>query len=493
MSVATTVPEMLQRSAAARPATAALVFGETTRTFAELAERSDRLAAALAARGVGKGDRVALLMHNGTDIVEAFFGIQKAGAAAVPINFRLVADEVAHILADSGAKVALASGELTAFGGFEAFDDVLAAAPEDGTPEVALDGEDLAFLMYTSGTTGRPKGAMLTHSNLVAATTAWTRAIGADGHDIWMSGQPLFHIGGLNGLLPFIALGTTAVLNPTSSFDPEAAVARLLTHRVTRCVFVPTQWQAICASDRAAELAAGPLRTAIWGASAAPRATLELMVSTLPGVEIVNAYGQTEMSGTTTMMKGDPLAHFGSVGRPLGPVEARIVDEDGAPVARGEVGELVYRGPMVMKGYLGLPEASAEAFAGGWFHSGDLLREDEDGYLYVVDRKKDMIVSGGENVYPAEVERALGGHPAVADVAVVGVEHPRWVETPVAVVVLAAGASATESELLDHCRGRLAGYKKPARIFFRDELPRNAAGKILKVPLRERYADSCLN
>jgi fatty-acyl-CoA synthase len=493
MSVATTVPEMLQRSAAARPDTVALVFGDATRTFAELDARSDRLAAALAARGVGKGDRVALLMHNGTDIVEAFFAVQKAGAAAVPINFRLVADEVAYILADSGAKVALASGELTSFEGFEAFDEVLAAAPEAPAPTVGIDGDDLAFLMYTSGTTGRPKGAMLTHSNLVAATTAWIEAIGAGPEDVWMSGQPLFHIGGLNGLLPFITLGTTAVLNPTSSFDPEAAIERLLAHRVTRCVFVPTQWQAICGSARAAELADGPLKTAIWGASAAPRATLELMVATLPEVEIVNAYGQTEMAGTTTMMKGDPLAHFGSVGRPLGPVEARIVDEDGAPVAPGEVGELVYRGPMVMKGYLGRPQASAEAFAGGWFHSGDLLREDEDGYLYVVDRKKDMIVSGGENVYPAEVERALGAHPAVADVAVVGVEHPRWVETPVAVVVLAPGASVEEAELLDHCRGRLAGYKKPSRIFFADELPRNAAGKVLKAPLRERHAGSCLN
>ncbi|HVW47145.1 MAG TPA: AMP-binding protein [Solirubrobacterales bacterium] len=486
-----TTPEMLRRSAETRPETAALIFGDEVRTFAELEARSDRLAGALAARGVGRGDRVALLMHNGTDIVEAFFGIQKAGAAAVPINFRLVADEVAYILADSGAKVALASGELTGFEGFEPFAEVSAAAPGPAAPAVDLEGEDLAFLMYTSGTTGRPKGAMLTHDNLVAATRAWIRAIGARSDDVWMSGQPLFHIGGLNGLLPFIALGTTAVLNPTSSFDPEAAVERLLSQAVTCCVFVPTQWQEICASERAAELAAGPLKTAIWGASAAPRATLELMVSTLPGVEIVNAYGQTEMSGTTTMMKGDPLAHFGSVGRPLGPVEARIVDEDGAPVRRGEVGELVYRGPMVMKGYLGRPRATAEAFEGGWFHSGDLLREDEDGYLYVVDRKKDMIVSGGENVYPAEVERALGAHPAVADVAVVGVEHPRWVETPVAVVVLAAGTAATEAELLGHCRDRLAGYKKPARIFFVDGLPRNAAGKVLKLPLRERYADSC--
>jgi fatty-acyl-CoA synthase len=488
----TTIPEMLRRSAGARPEQPALVFGKSVRTYAELDARSDAFAAALATHGVGPGDRVALLMHNGLEIVEAIFGIQKAGAVAVPINFRLVAEEVAYIREDCEAKVAVAGEETAGFEGFEPYADVLAAAPASAPAQPVRTGADLAFLMYTSGTTGRPKGAMLSHSNLVASTLGWIEAIGAGPDDVWMSGQPLFHIGGLNGLLPFIALGATVILNPTSSFDPDAAISRLLDHAVTRCVFVPTQWHQICSSAGAAALAAGPLKTAIWGASAAPRSTLELMVATLAEVEIVNAYGQTEMSGTTTMMKGDPLAHFGSVGRPLGPVEARIVDADGAPVPRGEVGELVYRGPMVMQGYHGRPEATAEAFEGGWFHSGDLLREDEDGYLFVVDRQKDMIVSGGENVYPAEVERALGTHPEVDDVAVVGVAHPRWVETPVAIVVRKPGTTLDADRLLAHCRDHLAGYKKPARIFFVDDLPRNAAGKVLKVGLRERYADSCL-
>jgi acyl-CoA synthetase (AMP-forming)/AMP-acid ligase II len=196
------------------------------------------------------------------------------------------------------------------------------------------------------------------------------------------------------------------------------------------------------------------------------------------------------MSSNTCFLRGaDAIRKMGSVGRPALGVEARIVDEAGADVPRGEVGEIVYRGPTVMLGYHGKPEATAEAFAGGWFHSGDLVREDAEGFIYVVDRLKDMLISGGENVYPAEVERALVEHPAVAEVAVVGVPHPRWVETPLAVVVAEPGVEVAEDELIDHCRARLAGYKKPAAVVFVEDLPRNAAGKVLKRQLREAYAD----
>jgi len=448
-------------------------------------------------------------MHNRIELVEAFFGCQKAAACPVPLNFRLVADEIAFILSDSAAAALIADQDLLDLGaaaaaavgapsvrlavgrvpaGFEGYEEALAGAGEPPDPPLA--GDDLAFLMYTSGTTGRPKGAMLTHANLVASTRAWIAEVGARATDVWLSGQPLFHIGGVNGLLPFIALGATSVLTPTTGFDPERAIELLLRHRVDHCVFVPTQWGEICSLPAAARLAEGPLRTAIWGASAAPRATLEAIERTLPEAAIVSAYGQTEMAGTTTMLKGaDSLRKLGSVGRPVAGVEARIVDEDGAEVRRGEVGELVYRGAQVMRGYWRRPEADTDAFAGGWFHSGDLLREDEEGYLYVVDRKKDMIISGGENVYPAEVERVLAAHPAVADVAVVGIPHPRWVETPLAVVVPAAGAEPDPTELLAHCREHLAGYKKPSAIVFARELPRNAAGKVLRRELRDRHAD----
>jgi fatty-acyl-CoA synthase len=489
------VPELVARSARRDPAAPALACEGERRSFGELQGRAERLAAALAARGVGAGEMVAILMYNRIEFVESFLAIQLLGACAVPVNFRLTGEEVAYVLADSGAVLAIADAELEPLVGElsvllvgAAYEEALAAATDE-PPPVAVDDEDLAFLMYTSGTTGRPKGAMLTHQNLVVNTTNWLYEVGARPGDVWLSGLPLFHIGGLNGILPFLHLGALAVIEPSGGFDPARSIARLAEHRVSMCFFVPTQWQEICSAPEVQALDRSRLRVAMWGASQAPLPTLELLSRTFPSVEIVNAFGQTEMSSNTCFLRGeDAIAKMGSVGRPALGVEVRILDEDGTEVPPGEVGEIVYRGPTVMRGYHGKPEAMAEAFAGGWFHSGDLVREDADGFIYVVDRLKDMLISGGENVYPAEVERALIEHPAVAEVAVVGVEHPRWVETPLAVVVLAPGGEAGEEELIEHCRERLAGYKKPAAVVFAPELPRNAAGKVLKRELRERYA-----
>ncbi len=342
--------------------------------------------------------------------------------------------------------------------------------------------------MYTSGTTGRPKGAMLSHQNLVVNTMNWIYETGARDGDVWLSGLPLFHIGGLNGVLPFLALGSLAVIEPSTGFDPALSLRRLAEHDVSMCFFVPTQWLEICERSEVAELDPARLRVAMWGASPSPLPTLELLARTFPAVQIVNAFGQTEMSSNTAFLKGeDAIRKMGSVGHTAINVEARIVDERGADVPPGEVGEIVYRGPTVMRGYFGKEEETATAFAGGWFHSGDLVREDDEGFLYVVDRLKDMLISGGENVYPAEVERTLIAHPAVAEVAVVGIPHPRWVETPLAVVVLGPGAEASEAELIEHCRERLAGYKKPSAVVFAEAIPRNAAGKVLKRQLREEH------
>jgi fatty-acyl-CoA synthase len=491
-----TVPEMVARSARRDPDGPALAFEGERRSFGELEERSDRLAAALAGRGVGPGDRVAMLQYNGIEFVEAFLGIQKLGACAVPVNFRLSHEEVDYVLEDCGAKLAIADPELAPRAGElptlvvgPEFEAALVAAPA-GRPDFEVQSEDLAFLMYTSGTTGRPKGAMLSHQNLVVNTTNWLYEVGARPDDVWLSGLPLFHIGGLNGVLPFLHLGALAVIEPSGGFDPSQSIARLAEHDVSMCFFVPTQWQEICSSPEVAKVDSERLRKAMWGASQAPLPTLELLAATFPSVEIVNAFGQTEMSSNTCFLKGeDAIRKMGSVGHPALGVEVRIIDEEGDDVPVGEIGEIVYRGPTVMQGYHGKPEATAEAFAGGWFHSGDLVCEDEEGFIYVVDRLKDMLISGGENVYPAEVERALIDHPAVAEVAVVGVPHPRWVETPLAVVVAEPGAEVSEEELIALCRERLAGYKKPSAVVFVDELPRNAAGKVLKRQLRDAYAD----
>jgi fatty-acyl-CoA synthase len=502
-----TIPEFVARSARRVPDVPALVYRGRALSFAELDRRANRLANALAAGGVRRGDRVALLMRNRLELVEAFLGCQKLGACAVPVNFRLVEAEVDYVVRNAGAAALVADGELAATAGrvaaglgvrialdagaagWQPYEAALAAAP-DTPPDAVVDDEDLAFLMYTSGTTGRPKGAMLSHQNLVVNTTNWIQELGATAQDVWLSGLPLFHIGGLNGVLPFLFLGATAVIEPSTRFDPARSIALLGLHAVTMCFYVPTQWREICSHPAVATLDRDRLRVAMWGASPSPPATLELLRRTFPAAQVVNAFGQTEMSSNTTLLKGeDALRRPGSIGRPVVNVEVRVVDERGEDVPLGEVGEIVYRGPTVMQGYYGDAEATAQAFTGGWFHSGDLVRADEDGLLTVVDRKKDMIVSGGENVYPAEVERVLLEHPAVADVAVIGVPHQHWVETPLAVVVLRDGAAAEERELIEHCRERLASYKKPSAVVFADELPRNAAGKVLKRALREAHRD----
>jgi fatty-acyl-CoA synthase len=504
------LPELVARNVRFYPDKVALIFEDVQLTYAQFDERTNRLANALVDRGVRHGDNVALLMFNRLEVVEAFFGCHKAGATPVPINFRLVQDEVDYILENSAAVGLIADQPLAeraaaAVANVEGlrfhlavgdapdeaapYEDVLAAASAEDAA-VRLEDEDIAFLMYTSGTTGRPKGAMLTHQNLVAQTVNWTYEVGGVGSDsVWRAGAPLFHIAGVAGTLPFMWLGGTVVVASSTEFDPEASIKELRRHRVTHTFFVPTQWEMICRHPEASTLTS-TLRKAIWGASPAPRSTLELMSSTFPGVDILSNFGQTEMCPSTTWLKGgDAMRKMGSVGRPSINVEVRIVDEAMGDVPAGTVGEIVYRGPTVMKGYFRNEHATAEAFYGGWFHSGDLVREDEDGYIYVVDRKKDMIISGGENIYPAELEAVLRAHAGVADVAVVGIPHPKWVETPFAVVVRAQGEHVSESELIEHCRERLAGYKKPSGVAFVELLPRNAAGKVLKRELREVYAE----
>jgi fatty-acyl-CoA synthase len=505
------LPELLARNARLHPEKVALIFEGEQRTFAQLDERANRLANALAERGVQRGDNVALLMYNRLEVIEAFFGCQKLGATPVPVNFRLVQAELDYILTNSEAVGIIADSELAeraaaahaavdgvrfhlAVGdvpeGSTPYEDALAAASAEA-PAVVVQESDLAFLMYTSGTTGRPKGAMLSHQNLYAHTTMWIHELGATAGDVWLSGLPLFHIGGVNGVLPFIFLAGTVIITPSTGFDAGQSIDLLYRHSATMCYFVPTQWLEVCSHPDIAKIDPTVLRKAFWGASQAPRSTLELMSATFPDSEIVNAFGQTEMSSCTCFLKGpDSVRKMGSVGKPVLGVEVRIIDEEGNDVAQGEVGEIVYRGPTVTQGYFRNEQATADAFEGGWFHSGDLVQQDHEGYITVVDRKKDMIISGGENIYPAEIEAVLVAHDAIAEVAVIGVPHDKWVETPLAVVVTKEGAEVSETELIELCRSNLAGYKKPSGVVFADALPRNASGKILKRTLREEHTSA---
>jgi fatty-acyl-CoA synthase len=500
----------LARHALMQPDATALRFLGHTITWGELDRRVTALAGALSRRGVESGDRVLILMLNRTEFIESFLAANLLGAIGVPVNFRMTPAEIAFLVEDCDAKVIVTEPVLAAVatavrnldprvstvivaGGADEdgvldYEDLIA---EDGAPPVVdIPNDSPALIMYTSGTTGRPKGAVLTHNNIAGQGMTGLFTIGVDlNHDVGFIGVPLFHIAGIGNVIGGLMLGRPTVLYPLGAFDPNELLDVLAAEKVTAIFLVPAQWQAVCAAQRANPRDVS-LRALSWGAAPASDTLLRDMAETFPGSQIFAAFGQTEMSPVTCMLLGeDAIRKLGSVGKVIPTVAARVVDEDMNDVPVGQVGEIVYRAPTLMAGYWNNPKATAEAFEGGWFHSGDLVRLDDEGYVWVVDRKKDMIISGGENIYCAEVENALAAHPAVAEVAVIGRPHEKWGEVPVAVIALAATAPSAllVAELDDFLTERLARYKHPKAVEIVDALPRNPAGKVLKTELRARF------
>lgn len=515
-------PGQVRRHAHLRPENIALRSLDESRTYAELDHEVDAFVAALDNEGVRRGDRVVVLMGNSIEMVEVLLAVLRLGAVAVPVNFRLVADEVAFLVADSEAvlivtdaerapvaaavrrregslpcwvrppsseRIGRTSAETVAGPGARWLDD-----PRQGGGEPRL-GEspgwdEPCLIMYTSGTTGRPKGAVLTHFNLFCQAFHYVVSAGfVDDSAVTMISVPVFHIAAIGGIVPAMTLGGTVVVMPSGPFDPAELVAVVEREGVTDMFLVPTQWQSVCAVPGLATRRLR-LRSIGWGASPTTTTILEAMGRAFPDARIVALFGQTEMAPVTCALRPeDSIRKLGSVGRPVPLVDVRIVNDRMEDVPEGDVGEIVYRGPNLMAGYWKQPEATAEALAGGWFHSGDLVRRDEEGYIYVVDRKKDMIVTGGENVYSAEIEQVLVAHPQIADVAVVGAPHPQWLETPVAFVVATRPDDPpSPAEVLEWTRDRMASYKRPTEVFVLDELPRNASGKVLKNELRADLA-----
>lgn len=497
-----------------QPHGTALRFLDTTVTWDQLDHRVSALAGALQRCGAEVGDRVALLMLNRPEFIESVLAINRIGAIAVPVNFRLTGPEIAALVTDCQAQVMLTEATLaplaTEVGGRNPVlqNIIVAGATGDDTvwgPEmcdyeqllaeqrapvqpVDIPNDSPALIMYTSGTTGRAKGAVLTHTNLAGQATTFLFTSGADlNNDVGFIGVPLFHIAGIGSMTVSLLLGLPTVIYPLGAFDPEALLEVLEAEKVTSIFLVPAQWQAMCAAQQARPRNL-VLRALSWGAAPASDALLHQMADTFPATAIYAAFGQTEMSPVTCMLTGqDAVRKLGSVGKVIPTVAALIVDDDMNEVAVGDVGEIVYRGPTLMAGYWNDPDSTVEAFAGGWFHSGDLVRQDDEGYIWVVDRKKDMIISGGENIYCAEVENVLAGHPAISEVAVIGCPHDKWGEVPVAVAAV-SGEGLILADLEDFLTERLARYKHPKALEIVDALPRNAAGKVLKNVLRQRFS-----
>ena len=503
----------LERHATAIPGHPAVRFQGATTTWSQLRDRVGALGAALARRGVGFGDRVAIMTGNRPEFIEAMLAANLLGAIAVPVNFRLTGPEVAYILADCEPAVIVAdafgkgaveaalalAGEgpgviiaATDASGFEAYDEVL-AEPGEPAPLTDVPEDAPALIMYTSGTTGQPKGAVLTHLNLQSQATTFARFSGyADEDEVTLIAAPLFHIAGIGTAAPMILTGGTVAIMPTAAFDPGHLLDLLEDEGVTSVFLVPAMWQAVCAHPSLPARDLSRLRATTWGAAPASDTLLRRMSEAFPGALNSAAFGQTEMSPVTCLLHGrDAIRKLGSVGKPIASVAARVVDADMRDVPPGEVGEIVYRGPGLMIGYWNKPEATAEAFRGGWFHSGDLVRVDDEGYIYVVDRVKDMIISGGENIYCAEVENVLAAHPDIAEVSIVGRPDPVWGETPVAYVVLTDPQASLDIEgLRTWAAAALARYKLPTALKAVPALPRNASGKVLKHTLRKDATDA---
>jgi fatty-acyl-CoA synthase len=504
-----TMSDQLARHAHKIPDTVALRFEGTGRTYAELDERVTRLARALQQRGVGTGDRLAVLALNGMEAWEAYLAGVRLGAIVVPVNFRLVADEVAYVLADSGATALVVDAALagvvakarekapdvaTVLVIGEEFETALAVAGTEPL-DVDVDEDDPAFIMYTSGTTGRPKGAVLTHHNLLMHVFSQVTHLGWHPEDrVAAPGAPLFHIAGLAGGLPPLLVGGTNVIMKSGAFDPVQTLDMIEREKISSIFLVPAMWAAVVAVPGIADRDLSHLRRISWGAAPASTTLLRTLIDTFPQAEVVTAFGQTECSPVTCFLRGeDSVRKIGSVGTPMLNVEVRVVDDAMNDVPQGEVGEIVYRSPMVMKEYWNKPEETSIAFEGGWFHSGDLVRQDEDGYFFVVDRKKDMIISGGENIYCAEVENVLAAHPKVGEVALIGVPDSRYGEAPLAVVVPRDPADPpTPEELSAWCREKLARYKNPREYSVVGALPRNPSGKVLKTQLRTEHSAGSL-
>jgi fatty-acyl-CoA synthase len=509
-----TVSDVVASHARLRPDSVGARDSRRALTFRQWDERASRLANALLGLGLSKGDRVALLAYNCVEWMELYVGLARAGLVAVPVNFRLAGSEIAYIVEHCEAQAFVVQEDLV--GSVESAGDLpvpdecfvhlgKGAAPKGWSsyealiegasaadPGVEVLPEDAWALMYTSGTTGRPKGAIRSHGATAVMSMVTAVDMGFTAADTPLLVMPMCHANSLYFSFAFTALGATCVVDDHESFDPERLLRVLSEHKVTFTSLVPTHYIMILELAEETRRRYDVSRVSKLMVSSAPArpdtklAVMEYFASS----GLYELYGSTEAGWVTLLRPDEQFGKLGSIGREwTGSGAIELIGDDGRQVPDGEVGELFSRTPYAFDGYWKDPEKTAEAFRGAWCSVGDLARRDEDGYYYLVDRKSNMIISGGENVYPSEVENLLGGHPAVKDVAVIGLPDDKWGERVHAVVVLHREATITEEEMVEWCRGRIAGYKRPRSITFVDDedMPRTATGKIVHRSLRRRW------
>jgi acyl-CoA synthetase (AMP-forming)/AMP-acid ligase II len=511
--------QMLKVNAKKFPNTIALKDRERAFTYLEIDKRVNKLAHSLLSLGLRKGDKVAVLLENSIEIVEVYLATAKTGLVIVPINFRLVGPEVEYIVNNSDAQALIVHDEfaptvdsiksrLKNVGpdsyivvgeeeeGYKEYEALIQGAPES-EPNVKVAPEDAWILIYTSGTTGKPKGVVRSHESHIAFYLINAVDFGFNEHDVCLNIMPLCHINSTFFTFTFTYIGGSVYVHPARSFRAEEILEIVEREKITFISLIPTHYSLILdVSEEARKRDVSSVRKLLCS-SAPVRKDMKLAIMEFfPGVELYEAYGSTEAGIVTILKPEDQMRKLGSIGfESLGTDFVKILDEEGNEVGVGEIGELYSRGPMLFDEYYKLPEKTASSFRGEWFSAGDMARRDEDGFFEIVDRKDNLIITGGEHVYPSEVEKVIGSHPGVFDVAIVGLPHERWGEGVTAFVVPRnPDEPPTKEEIIAFCRGKMAGYKRPQAVHFisQDEMPRTGSGKILHRALRERYArESC--
>lgn len=503
-----TISDAFRRSALRHADRHALTFGEREWTFAHLERAVNRVAAALVAAGLEAGDRIGAYGRNSDAYLLLWLASTRVGLIHVPINYALTGRELTYIVEQSGATVLIVDPALAekagealgsdaglsltgTFYGGDGFDvlDIALNGRDVALIDNPVDDTDVAQLLYTSGTTAAPKGAMMTHRGLLSEYMSCIYELGFSGEDRALAALPLYHSAQMHVFtLPQFLVGASTIL--IEAPQPELCLELIERHGITSFFAPPTVWISLLRSSDFDKRDLSSLRHVFYGASIMPVPVLQELRARLPGIQPFNCYGQSEIAPLATVLRPEEHdARPASAGRPALNVETRVVDEDMRDVAPGEQGEIIHRSPHLLLGYWGKPEETCEAFEGGWFHSGDVGVLDEEGYLTIVDRVKDVIKTGGTMVASREVEEVLFTHAAVSEVAVIALPHEKWIEAVTAVVVLRDGHTVEEEELLAHARESLAPFKIPKRVIFRADLPRNTAGKILKRELRTEYTD----